>query len=140
MKQLVPVLLLLLCSQVFAQTKLVAHRSHSGTAATFSSREEGNFGWIEPRQILKKVIRLSDTTAIEVFDVGRDTTVRHPYWNNPRIRLDSLKKLFPDISFEGFESTSVTAEAPSDRGTLPLVVLSVGVSAVVARGIIRRRG
>lgn len=141
MKTFFFLLLLLACTPAFAQTKLVAHRSHGGSNATFTAREAGNFGEYEHRPVLRKVVKLSDTTAEEVYDFTRDTTVRHPYWNNPRIRVDSLRKLFPDISFEGYESTGVTAElrSTSGEGMLPLGILSAGVSLMIAGGIVRRR-
>src|SRR5690606_27095393 len=64
-------LVIVAAAPAFAQTKMVAHKSHSGSAETFSVRGAGNFGETEEmrrRSRITKVIRISDTSAIEVYD------------------------------------------------------------------------
>ena len=106
-------LLLTVAGQAIGQTKMVAHRSHSGSIETFDAAGEGNFGNPPNQQefqVLRKVVRISDSSAIEVYDLHQDTMYNHHFWNNPKIRLDSLQKMFPDISFEGFEDPKTTSQ------------------------------
>jgi hypothetical protein len=102
-------------SHVFSQTQLIAHRSHGGGDESFRAEREDDFGnspEMDYRMskrgfsigVIDTVIRLSDTSAIEISTVRRmrDTVYRDEYWNNPQIKVDSLRKLFPTISFIGF--------------------------------------
>jgi hypothetical protein len=130
--------------RAFSQTQLIAHRSHGGAIESFKAGREDDFGTspeMEYRMskkglsigIIDSVIRLSDTSAIEIgrgtMSPGseargipgtvRDTVYRDHYWNNPRIPVDSLRKLFPEITFIGFERPRKHADngVDSDRGS-----------------------
>lgn len=95
-------------TQIQAQTAAIAHKSHSGTAATMPALREGGFG--NPPDQLVRVVKISTTTIVEIkqsfssynLNYG-DTIKNHPYFCNPKISLDSLKRLFPHLQFEGFE-------------------------------------
>lgn len=89
-------------SAAMSQTALIAHRSHGGSVQSFSAAGADNFGDVR-RRIIDSVVRTSDTTAIEFSNEGQDTTYNNPYWNNPKIGVDSLRKRFPEIKFIGFE-------------------------------------
>ena len=94
------------CTNAHSQTKMIAHRSHSGSTATFSTKGEGNFG--NPPMRIDSLIKISDTKMILVSDPfyrQRDTIdiKSYPYTANPNIPLDSLKKLYPETTFVGFD-------------------------------------
>lgn len=53
---------------VFAQTKLIAHKSHSGKLSAFSINGEGNFGEgniIVPKYTSKRITKISDNLFVE---------------------------------------------------------------------------
>jgi hypothetical protein len=156
-------LMLATAGTLFAQTKLVAHRSHSGRAETFTSSGVDNFGGPPPEdptasRIVTRVVRLNDSLAVEYSNSGTDTTLHHPFWNNPKIGVDSLRKAFPSISFEGYKEPVKTSKrrsrTPSDRrnselhdpaaasrrnGMLPLALLTGGLGVAVGAGIYSTR-
>lgn len=82
-----------LSSFLQAQTAIIAHKSHSGTASTFVIDPSGNFGDPPPR--LKQVVRLNDTTSLEIYsDFGGfsyyDTVYRNPVYANYNLNIDSI--------------------------------------------------
>jgi hypothetical protein len=84
-----------------AQTKIIAHRSHSGADATLTFAGEDNFGLGPPRII--KVIKVCDSAAIIFTDHGSVDTVRgRTVWYDPAVGLDSLRAMFPFAKFIGF--------------------------------------
>lgn len=92
----------------FSQTKRIAHKSHSGTAASFSRYSAHNFGL--PPIHLDSVLKLSDKKVVRYRSYGytgsqaiTDTISHHIHFINPSISLDSLKTLFPDTKFIGFD-------------------------------------
>ncbi|MEO6047313.1 MAG: hypothetical protein ABIQ57_07555 [Candidatus Kapaibacterium sp.] len=125
----------------FSQTQLIAHRSHGGDNESFRGAREDDFGnspemdYRMSRRglsigVIDTVIRLSDTSAIEIgrgrmgIETGRrltDTVYRDHYWNNPHVTTDSLRRLFPAITFIGFEKKKTKKHADngvdSDRGS-----------------------
>jgi hypothetical protein len=105
-------ILLLFCSfftgVITAQTTAIAHKSHSGKAATMPNVRAGGFG--NPPDQLVKIVKISPTTIVEYRqsfggykENFTDTIKNHPYFCNPKISLDSLKKMYWHITFEGFE-------------------------------------
>jgi hypothetical protein len=112
-------ILLLFCSffalTITAQTAAIAHKSHSGKAATMPDVREGGFG--NPPDQIVKVVKINATTIVEFKrywgedrEGYTDTVRNHPYFcTSP---LASLKKRFPDIIFEGFEQYETTQIAP----------------------------
>lgn len=102
-----------------AQTGLIAHKSHSGTATTFAMADPGNFGGpaIMPRleRKLEKFTWINDTTVVMSGRMGygyfmdtnptlddtatldavySDTIYNHPVLSDPNISLDSMKKMY----------------------------------------------
>lgn len=94
MKHALLLLTLTLSSLLQAQTAIIAHKSHSGTASTFFIDPSGNFGNPPPR--LKQVVRINDTTSIEIYDdfgyYYYDTVYRNPQYSNYNLNLDSMNK------------------------------------------------
>ncbi len=78
-----------------AQTAIIAHKSHAGTASDFFIDPSTNFGIPSPR--LVQVIRLNDSTSIEVYDNYQgyyeyDTVYKNPTYANYDLDLDSITK------------------------------------------------
>ncbi|TND01484.1 MAG: hypothetical protein FD123_4255 [Bacteroidetes bacterium] len=97
--------LFLLLSQVLvAQTKRIAHKSHSGSDAAFSNAGHDDFGNPPPRA--DTLIWINDSTVVQVdrWYRSRDTIVNHHYFQDPKVSLDSLKKIYPRTVFVGFEN------------------------------------
>lgn len=95
MKQLLLLFVLSLSSLSQAQTAIIAHKSHSGSASDFFTDPSSNFGI--PVKRLVQVIRLNDSTSIQVYDdrtgyFHYDTVYRHPVYSNYNLNIDSVKK------------------------------------------------
>ena len=78
-----------------AQTAIISHKSHSGTAADFFIDPSSNFGIPSPR--LVQVIRLNDSTSIEVTDhyngyYHYDTIYKNPVYADYDLDIDSMQK------------------------------------------------
>lgn len=114
-------------SLAFAQTKMIAHKSHSGKVGTFSIRGEGNFG-LGPMKIAEKVEKLSDTTLVEIGrwnEVGyngegtyRDTMKieDYEYFRMDRnYDLEARKIRYEHIEFVGFTEEELRLKAPSQE-------------------------
>ncbi|MES2284423.1 MAG: hypothetical protein V4547_01960 [Bacteroidota bacterium] len=98
----------------FCQTKMIAHKSHSGKNNTFSpnSNSSGNFGnYYYVRT--DSVVKISDkaiVTFISDYDTGtrvagkKDTV----YGDYSKISIDRLRALYPlPIKLVGFEEAEV---------------------------------
>lgn len=119
MKNLLAILLSALCLQLSAQTRLIAHKSHSGTEETFKAAfinelfdiNSSNYGHAPERIIrtarLDSLIYISETVAIMVtsnhcrksrsadttlWRAGRDTVFYHPLFSKQH-SLDSIKQV-----------------------------------------------
>lgn len=111
MKRILLLYMLLLANAALSQTRLIAHKSHSGNIASYSTFDaSGNFG--EPPPILKSVEKINDTAVIlthqEWFDtsvVWSDTFYRHPIFSNPNMPVDSMKKAYhmKNVEFKNFD-------------------------------------
>jgi hypothetical protein len=103
------VVLLMISLQAFCQTKLIAHRSHSGKIGTFRiTNSADNFGL--PSEKIDSIIKISNTKILEISNRGNRGTFKikdHPYFKfyfkNPQGSIDSLKKVYPKIKFVDFE-------------------------------------
>lgn len=109
--------LLLLLFNTTAQTKIIAHKSHSGTSGDFSvSDYDDNLGLsLEFKLQLDTVIKLTNNSVIEIFHLPHnnserivDTMTNHPVFNNPEVSLDSMKKRYPSVEFIGFDTPTKT--------------------------------
>jgi len=92
----------------FAQTKMIAHKSHSGLPADFTLAGDDNYG--NPPMHMDTLIWLSDTSIIEIMSYGygdtprRDTVYNHPYFSRPGISLEEIQSMYPNYTvFIGFE-------------------------------------
>lgn len=92
-----------------AQTALVAHRSHSGSDASFVFAGTDNFG-LGPERI-DSVQRLTDSTVIKFTNEGADTVI-HRMWSNPGISIDSLSRRWPGIKF--IDRPAIKPAVPDD--------------------------
>lgn len=106
-----------------AQTGLIAHKSHSGSAESYSFSEFGNFG--DPQPVLRIVQKINDTTVVMVHDdmgsLYNDTVYNHPLFSNPNITVDSLKKSYYygyGVEFKNFEKKPIDDES---QNALPFV-------------------
>lgn len=91
-----PLFVFLLASgTAIAQTGLIAHKSHSGTAATFAFAGTGNFG--APPASVESIRWVNDTTVIQKMDrwggKREDTIYNHPLYSDPNIPLDSIQRM-----------------------------------------------
>lgn len=79
-----------------AQTALIFHKSHSGSAKSFATTRFGNFG--EPPSMMRQIILLNDSTVIMrnemLGTIYADTIINSPTLTHPVIPADSVKKLF----------------------------------------------
>jgi hypothetical protein len=77
------------CLSAFTQTAIIAHKSHSGNAATFVIDPSTNFGAIEIQQPM--ITKINDTTII-IYDQygGVDTVYNDPFFSKKNISIDSL--------------------------------------------------
>lgn len=114
---------ILVATTTSAQTKMIAFKSHAGDMDFFvpDAQPEDDFGL--PPSRMTRIVRINDSTVVEhaqEYDGVEmiDTVVNHIYLSNPKIGLDSLKKLYPeDIIFEGFDNKAVTPKENSKKTT-----------------------
>ena len=91
------------CLGTHAQTKAIAHKSHSGSDQSFDAEAYAdNFGVIAPR--IKKIKYLKDNCIVEFPEWGgSDTVCDHPYFTG-QYTLDEIKAFYPkEVQFIGFE-------------------------------------
>ena len=99
----------------FGQTKMIAHKSHSGSVETFTTKGAHNVGIVE---MLDSVIKLTDTSALFIMKPFRscDTVYNHPFLSDPNISLDSLKHYyFAGTTLVGFEISSSSMKQSSQK-------------------------
>jgi len=109
----------LLCSAAaFSQTRLISHKSHSGSSATFKTAlenslfdiAESNFGIPPTRFTIDSVILLEDNRAVIVssskrfgrdvitYKPGRDTVYNHPLLSKKHSKDSIGKILEPNVT------------------------------------------
>lgn len=116
---------LLFTGTAMAQTGLIAHKSHSGTAATYFAADPGNFGNPPPR--LVKVTWINDTTVVTEKnewqsgpDNEKDTIYNHPIFSDPNMPLDTLKQMYyGGVEFENFDKKEVKTPPKQEINTKP---------------------
>ncbi|MCE3294441.1 MAG: hypothetical protein K0R65_155 [Crocinitomicaceae bacterium] len=117
---------LLFSGSLFSQTKLIAHKSHSGSDASYSADAyPDNFGEIAPR--IKKIKLLKNNCIVEFLDWGQnDTVCDHPYFTG-QYTLDEIKRFYPSstefIGFEGKFFNKVVAPPAEKKNSLYLLAL-----------------
>ncbi|MDH4473296.1 MAG: hypothetical protein QE487_11870 [Fluviicola sp.] len=126
-------LLLLSPIAISAQTALIAHKSHSGNAKSFSASFSSSFGRIEPPgnfgeppARLIAVVKLSDSTVLmqnqdwNGSDFSMDTIYHHPLFSDPNMTVDSLKMMYGrDIEFINFEPKKVVEDEQNNLLPVP---------------------
>ncbi len=98
-----------------AQTAAIFHKSHSGSAATVPTVVDGGFGEYTPPYTLLKVIKINDSMAVKVtmqtYIEGTplvfDTLRGHSHFLNSKIKFEDLKKMYPEVIFEGYETKGI---------------------------------
>lgn len=95
--------------QANAQTKWIAHESHSGAPEHFSPRSYAdNFGLVEPPPFLDSIVKINDSTVVKYLSQMStpffyDTIVNHPVWLSPNLDLDSTQKHYgEEVALIGF--------------------------------------
>jgi len=93
MKSILFICLCLSASFIEAQTAIIAHKSHSGTAVDFFIDPSSNFG--DPGPQLIQVVRLNDSTYIEVYSefsgvIYHDTIRKHRKISTYHEDIDSI--------------------------------------------------
>ena len=118
----ITILFLAMSLGAFCQTKRIAHKSHSGKAATFSRYSESNFGL--PPLHLDSVRKTTDSKFIRYRSYGYqgscamiDTLTTHLHFGNQAISMDSLKVLYPETKFIGFEPAKSSRDQKTKTGT-----------------------
>jgi len=112
------VTLIVMSSQAFCQTKMIAHKSHSGKAKTFSIKGNDNFGLPSHQKTIDSIIKISQKKIIVIshnYGIERDTMeiTAHPYFKDSKLSFDSIKKAHPTVKFIGFkEKTRGSAHNP----------------------------
>ncbi len=109
--QLLTFCVLLFATGIFAQTKYIAYKSHSGDMNFFFADLEPDDDFGLPSNQIMKIKKINDSTVIEyAIDYGSsktitDTVTNQIYCSDPNIGLDSLKKIYRGVEFEGFEKS-----------------------------------
>ena len=117
LNSLLPVLSLLVgvtATPAMAQTALIAHRSHSGTIATFdAAATNDNFGLPPSIHITDSVLRISDTLAVLYGQVQhykekharqiQDTFSYNVPPAAPQTTVEKLRAQYPEAKFLGFD-------------------------------------
>ncbi|MCB0714225.1 MAG: hypothetical protein KDD67_18010 [Ignavibacteriae bacterium] len=125
-------LLFVTSSSLFSQTKLIGHRSHSGSGETFTLAAEGNFGWDPSWNI--PIDTTEQTDSVENGASGTTTidtlTIEEP-------RIDSLQ---PNVSNrdQAYQMNTDRTTNSSNRGDhqnrLLWLALGLGFPVVIAVG------
>lgn len=120
MKSLFILCLCLAASISQAQTAIIAHKSHSGTAMDFFIDPNSNFGDPGPRLI--QIVRLNDSTYIEVYNsfsgmIYHDTIRKNRKISTYHEDVDSIyqQEYYKHIEYINLKNTADTGrvKAPS---------------------------
>ena len=98
---------------LMSQTKMIALKSHSGDVSSTEKYVDDEFGnpRIEFNLRIDSIIRISDSTVVQVSNMGRDTICHNPYLNDTTVSIQTLKYMYsPDIKFIGFEKNEKEEE------------------------------
>lgn len=119
MKYFLLLLLTVAAVTLQAQTKVIAHKSHSGTKLSFSTAGSDNFGldmshyrW---RKTTVQVTKLNDTLFLFKNKIEHlmafgdkdsfqlDTVYSHQFIENPNLSVDSVLRFYPEVELIGFD-------------------------------------
>lgn len=118
----------ILCTMAaHSQTRLIALKSHSGSAANYRTESFGNFGIIHmPEVRLEKVEKLNDSTVVltnrMTDEYVLDTIMHHPQFSAPGVTEKELRELYNNkVQFENFpkKPENVTPVPPTTPTPAP---------------------
>ncbi|MCA6361509.1 MAG: hypothetical protein IM638_00590 [Bacteroidetes bacterium] len=128
-------LLSLLVLSVHAQTERIAAQSHNGTV---QAQTPGNIPGNPVIHLhIDSIVFVNDSTVRQYTNFGNHVVHHHPIANDPKISLDSLRKIYPDTKLVGFEKKKLQAgmfsiERSSNNATW---IWLLAVVATVAGGL-----
>ncbi|MCU0435549.1 MAG: hypothetical protein MUC87_18970 [Bacteroidia bacterium] len=98
-------LLFALASQ--AQTERISALSHNGTV---QPQKPTHIPGDPPIYfVIDSIVFVNDSTVMQYTNMGGHVVHRHVIANDPKISLDSLKKIYPGTKLVGFEKKTVHA-------------------------------
>lgn len=102
------ILIVLIGNKAIGQTKIIAHKSHSGKMINFKAKNyPDNFGL--PPSSIDSIIKISETKIVEISHYpfrSRDTMkieFSTYLFGYPKIPIDSIRKNYPYIKYIGFD-------------------------------------
>lgn len=106
-----------------AQTAIVAHKSHSGSAADFFHDPNTNFG--EPGPQLIQIVRLNDSTYIEVYNSFSGMTYHDTIRKNRKISTyhEDIDSIYQQEYFKHIEYINLKNAADTGRVKAPSLQL-----------------
>ena len=131
MKQLFSFLFLLsITLYSSAQTKIIAHKSHSGNMQHLSIKGAGNFGLDERMFIIDSIIRISETHLVQINRIGQRDTLeieKYPAFSDPYSSLEDVFATHEDVTFIGFDDYKMPVEkekeTEEEQTSRPLALL-----------------
>lgn len=97
-----------------AQTAIIAHKSHSGTATDFSAEAFGNFGI--PSRKMVQIVYVNDSTTLNIYtrfgDEFEADTIHAPISYN--LDIDSIKTAVPylrNVEYVNFKHSPQSAKS-----------------------------
>lgn len=115
-----------------AQTERISALSHSGNKDIKNSAH--TLGGPEIILLIDSIVFINDSTVMQYTNMGNHVIHAHPIANDPKVSLDSLKKLYPGIKLVGFEKKTYKSEmlkmsTAKSGAALPYILLTCGIAA-----------
>ncbi len=115
-----------------AQTERISALSHSGSKDIRNSAH--TLGGPEITLEIDSIVFINDTAVIQYTNFGNHVVINHPIANDPKISLDSLKKIYPGIKLVGFEkktykSGMLKMSTAKHTTALPVLILASCIAA-----------
>jgi hypothetical protein len=118
-----------------AQTERISALSHNGNVQAQKPKNIPGNPVIHLH--IDSIVFVNDSTVRQYTNFGNHVVHHHPIANDPKISLDSLRKIYPDTKLVGFEKKKLQAgmfsiERSSNNATW---IWLLAVVAVVAGGL-----
>jgi hypothetical protein len=115
-----------------AQTERISALSHGGNKDIKNSAH--TLGGPEITLEIDSIVFINDTTVMQYTNFGNHVVINHPIANDPKISLDSLKKIYPGIKLVGFEkktykSGMLKMSSGNGKTAWPYILLASGLAA-----------